>query len=402
MEQPIPTELGSPEPTPLRPVRHSGRSGSSLPVLLSSFVGREREIAAVVDLLSDPAVRLVTLTGPGGVGKTRLAIEAVSRLADTFPDDVCFASLASERDPAQVLPLMARSLGVRPVADHLLLAQLGSVLGADRAMMLLDNFEHLLDAAPALAELLSVCPGLTILVTSREPLHLSGEHEFLVPPLRLPEPGDAADPAILGGTEAVDLFVQRARQVKRDFALTADNGPAVAELCARLDGLPLGIELAAARAKLFHPHALLTRLDRRLDLLTSGPSDTLPRLRSLRGAVAWSHDLLDANEQRLFRRLAVFAGGFSLDAAEAVAQGGPDEEPIAILDGMASLVDQSLVRADVSDRKETRFTMLETVRAYALEQLEASGDATAVRERHARWCLTVAEWYWERGEEMFW
>ena len=312
----------TPASVPLGTPRGLGRNAAPLPAPLTSFVGREREVAAIAALLGRDRVRLVTLTGPGGVGKTRLAIEAARGLSVGFEGGACFVALAPITDPSLVDLAIARALGVRPASNRPLPDQLGRVLGTVRRLLLLDNLEQVLDAAPLLAEILGACPGMTLLVTSREPLHLSGEHEYPVPPLRLPGTGSPADVDALGLVETVALFVQRAGAVKPDFVLTAENASAVAALCTHLDGLPLAIELAAARVKVFAPQTLLARLDQRLDLLTGGPRDAPARLRTLRNAIAWSDDLLLPAERALFRRLAVFAGGAILEAVEAVAGDG--------------------------------------------------------------------------------
>ncbi len=388
-----PTLAGPSRPHPVALVAVPGREHPStpLPAPLTGFVGREREIEQVCALLSRAEVRLLTLTGPGGIGKTRLAIQAAARMAETSGDAPVFVALAPITDPAAVGAAIAQALGVHPDGERPLPVQLGAVLGSRRRLLLLDNLEQVLDAAPMLAEILVACPGLSLLVTSREPLHLSGEHQYSVPPLRLPNPESQSDLDALGEVETVALFVQQARAVQPDFALTAENGPAVAEICRRLDGLPLAIELAAARVKVFTPEALLARLDRRLELLTGGPRDAPPRLRALRDTIAWSHDLLSPDEQMLFRRLAVFVGGFTLEAAAAVAGEGEAVPSLTILDLVASLVDKSLLRLEARAGHEPRFGMLETVREFALGRLAASGEEAAVRQRHATYFMTFAE-----------
>ncbi len=381
-------------PTPAPPSAIAPPAQAALPVPLASFVGREREVAAVVALLRDPAVRLVTLTGPGGVGKTRLALAVAAELAAAFPDGVAFVPLAAVRDPGLVLPTIAAALGVREAGDRPLADRLAAALRGRAPLLVLDNLEQVPAAAPRLAALLAACPGLTVLATSRAPLRVSGERTLGVPPLALPaRPGGTGGPSPLeevAGTEAVRLFVERAQAARSGFALTAANAAAVAEICARLDGLPLAIELAAARAGALPPAALLARLERRLPLLTGGNRDSPARLRTMRDAIGWSHDLLDEDERALFRRLAVFAGGFDLAATEAVAD--PDGGlGLAGLDGVAALTDASLLRWEEGPGGEPRYRMLETVREFGLERLAATGEAEPVRRRHAAHFLGLAE-----------
>jgi predicted ATPase/DNA-binding CsgD family transcriptional regulator len=364
--------------------------GAPLPTLLTSFVGRERDVATVTDLLRRPEVRLVTLTGPGGVGKTRLAVRAAGDVTDDFPDGVAFISLAAIADPALVPPTVARALESTESGDRSPLQRLTSVLRSARALLVLDNFEQVIEAAPFVAELLAGCPYLTMLVTSRSSLHISGEHEFPVDPLPVPDPNRLPPLAELAGYGAVDLFTQRARAVRPDFAIQETNAAAVAEICARLDGLPLAIELAAARSKVLSPQAVLARLEHRLSLLTGGSRDYPERLRAMREAIAWSYDLLAPHEQALFRRLAVFAGGCTLEAAEVVAGTGLPS-PQATLDSLTSLVDSSLLIQRQQADGEPRFSMLETIREYGLELLAVTGEAEETRRRFADWCLETAE-----------
>ncbi|HEU5432666.1 MAG TPA: AAA family ATPase, partial [Thermomicrobiales bacterium] len=337
-----------------------------------------------------PDMRLLTLTGPGGVGKTRLARRVAERLADAFADGVAFVELAPIRAPALVGSAIARALGVRESRRPLLEA-LTAHLRSRETLLILDNFEHLLAAVPLVTALLVACPRLTVLTTSRTLLRVSGEHHFPAPPLALPDP--AAPLARLADAEAVQLFVARASAVRPDFVLTEETAPVVAEICARLDGLPLAIELAAARLRHLSAASLLSRLDRRLPLLTDGPRDEPERLRGMRDAIAWSHALLTPPEQALFRRLSVFIGGFTLDAAAAVfGERAPHDGDAACeasddpsLDLIASLVDKSLLRAADGAGGETRYAMLETIREFGLERLAASGEEADIRDRHARW-----------------
>ena len=361
-----------------------------LPAPLTAFVGRERELAGLRALLARRDVRLLTVTGPGGVGKTRLAIEAARELADGFAAGVRFVPLAPLGSPDLVLPAIARTLGIGESHPGGILRDLTEQLASTELLLVLDNFEHLLAAGPDLALLLAACPALTLLVTSRAALRVSGEHEFAVPPLPLPVERGTWTFEQIAASDAVRLFVERAEAVQAGFRLTPANAWDAAEICRRLDGLPLAIELAAARVKVFPPHALLARLERRLPLLTGGPRDAPARLRTMRDAIAWSHDLLDADEQRLFRRLAVFVGGFTLDAAIDVAGDGTLPEA-AVVEGISSLVDKSLLLPAASDDAanddlgEPRFSMLETVREFALDELARSGEEDAVRRAHAEY-----------------
>jgi predicted ATPase len=354
----------------------------ALPVPATPLLGREQEAAAVEDLVVREAVRLVTLTGPGGVGKSRLMVEAARRLGPGFAEGARFVDLAAVSAADLVAAAIAAGLGLNTSAGRLL-ADLESYLRARRLLLALDNFEQVMDAAPLLAELLATAAGLVVLVTSRTVLRLRGEHEFLVPPLPIPPAAADADPAGLLGYASVGLFVERAHAADQGFELTAANAAAVAEICRRLDGLPLAIELAAAWVRLLPPQALLARLDQRFSLLTGGARDLPERQRTLRNTLDWSFGLLSPAEQELFARLGVFAGSFGLPAAEAV-EGRP------VMDTLSALVDCSLVRAQTGSG-EPRFALLETIREYALERLREGGDWTGAHDRHAGYFVGLAE-----------
>jgi non-specific serine/threonine protein kinase len=354
------------------------------------LVGREREVAAIDDLIMQENVPLLTLTGPGGVGKTRLALQVAADLAPSFQGAVTFVDLASVRDPALVLPAIAQALGVREGTARDALSMLTGAISFRRMLLILDNVEQVAAAAPDLAALVSSCPHLTMLATSRAALRVSVEREFPVPPLELPDQRRPASAVSIATVPAVAFFVERARAVSPRFALTDANAAAVAEVCRRLDGLPLAIELASARIKILSPEALLARLTNRLSVLTAGSGDRPQRLRTMRAAVEWSFDLLDAPEQTLFRRLAVFAGGFSLDAVETVVT-ATGVTGIDLLDGVASLVDNSLLRRIEAPGDEPRFAMLETVRELGLERLTESGEAAATERAHGAVFLALAE-----------
>jgi predicted ATPase/DNA-binding CsgD family transcriptional regulator/DNA-binding XRE family transcriptional regulator len=358
-----------------------------LPTPLSSFVGREQEVAEVRHLLA--ATRLVTLLGPGGIGKTRLAVEVATGIVDQFPDGVVFAALASLRDSELVVGAMAQALGIQDMGRGVLTDRVHARLRNADLLLVLDNLEHVLPAAEAIGSLLANCPMVRALVTSREPLRIAGEREVAVQPLALPDSRNLPPPEQLRNYEAVRLFIERGSNLRPHLALTGHQASVVAEICGRLDGLPLAIELAAARLRVLSPEVLLERLEHRLPLLIGGPRDVPARQRTLTATISWSYDLLDPDEQRLFRRLSVFVGGFTLEAAEAVcrdAHVGP-----AVVDGIESLLAKSLIDRHDEDRATPRFRMLETVREYALERARAAAELAEFRRRHAAYFLSLAE-----------
>jgi predicted ATPase len=378
-------------PADFPPLHTLENSPNNLPVQPTPFLGREQEVAAIADLLRREDVRLVTLTGPGGTGKTRLGLQVAADLSDLFASGVFFVSLAPISDPALVVPLIAETLAIREGSGQRLLERLVEHLRLRQLLLLLDNFEQVVSAAEQVAALLTACPQLKALVTSREVLHVRAEHEFPVPSLAFPDPDHLPDLATLSHQAAVALFLQQAQAVKPDFQLTDANARAVASLCARLDGLPLAIELAAARMKLFSPRALLARLGQRLAVLTSASRDVPMRQQTLRNTIAWSYNLLDAQEQRLFRRLSVFVGGCTMEAIEALCTLLGSESEL-VLDTVASLADKSLLQhVEQQTGEAPRFVMLETIREYARESLEAFGETEAVRRAHATYFLALAE-----------
>ena len=379
-----------------KPTRPGYASACNLPAFPTPLIGREQEVMTLCALLRRPEMRLVTLTGPGGVGKTHLSLQIAVELLDDFANGVCFISLAPISDPDLVVSTIVHVFGLKETGDEPLLDLLKAYLRDKQVLLLLDNFEHVVVVAPVLAELLAVCSQLKILVTSRAVLHLRGEREFPVPPLDLPDLTHPAKSEALAQSAAVVLFLDRARAVKPTFQMTAANARAIAEICVQLDGLPLAIELAAAWMKLLAPQALLGRLEHRLAVLTSGARDLPARQQTLRSTMQWSYDLLSAEEQRLFRRLSVFVGGCTLEAIEAVCT--PVESAQGhVLDAVASLLDKSLLQQMDQAEGELRLVMLETIREYGLEALAASGEAEATRQAHAVYYLALAEEAAERS-----
>jgi predicted ATPase/class 3 adenylate cyclase len=399
-------------PADFPPPRTLDRPQHNLPTPPTSLLGREATLGFLVGLLSGESVRLLTLTGPGGIGKTRLAIQVAGAVLDVYPDGVWWVGLARLTDPALVVPTIAHTLGVREGGGQPVAEGLRDHVGDKRLLLVLDNFEQVVGAAAALAALLAEHSGLRILATSRIPLHIRGEREVPIPPLGVPprtDPRHPPTPERLETYAAVLLFLERARAVKPDFALTAANAPAVAAICEALDGLPLALELAAARVKLLPPPALLPRLRRGLAVLSGGAADLDERQQTLRAAIAWSEDLLTTEQRRLFRRLAVFVGGATLEAVEAVCVAPAGAAALAgdALEGLAALVDQSLVRQSDEGGDDPRFTMLQTIREYALERIEQAasapgealgatgasdaGEAAAVRDAHLAFFLALAE-----------
>jgi predicted ATPase/class 3 adenylate cyclase len=372
-------------PADFLPPRTLDARPNNLPLQLTSFVGREREIAEVRRLLS--RTRLLTLTGVGGTGKSRLALQVAAEVLPEYRDGVFFVDLSPVHDPALVPSAVATALGVPVSPGQPVLETVKDRLHDNQLLLLMDNFEQVVDASPIVEELLLAAPMLKVMVTSRVVLSLRGEQEYVVPPLEPPDPDRLPDLPALRQVEAVRLFTERARAATPRFGLTKENARAVAEIAARLDGLPLAIELAATRTKLLTPHEMLPRLEKRLALLTSGPRTLPERHRTLREAIAWSYDLLDPAERALFGRLSVFTGGWTIESTEAVCD--PVGLGVDTLDGLTSLVNQSLVQRTDPDG-EPRFSMLETVHEFAQERLQASGDFEPTRRRHAEHFLDLA------------
>jgi predicted ATPase/class 3 adenylate cyclase len=377
-------------PSEFPPLRTLDAYRNNLPLQPTPLIGRDKEVAQVRDLLRHHETHLLTLTGPGGTGKTRLALQAAADLLDDFSDGTFFVPLATLSEAELFLPAVAETLGVREIAEQPLGETLKDYLSERRLLLLLDNFEQVLGAAPIVTELLAGAPGLKVLATSRTSLRLYGEHVFSVPPLSLPDLERPPSLERLTQYEAVGLFVERARALKPDFAITNESAPAVAEICVRLDGLPLAIELAAARITMLPPRAMLHRLSSRLKLLTGGARDLPERQRTLRATIEWSHALLDQGEQLLFGRLAVFSGGRTLEAIEAICD-AEGNLPMDAFEGISSLLDKSLLRQEEGPNGEPRFVMLETVHEFAREKLGQSPEAEEIKRTHAQYFLTLAE-----------
>jgi predicted ATPase len=377
---------------PEAPSRHLAPRINTLPSQATAFIGREREVAAVKELLLREDVRVVTLTGPGGIGKTRLALQVASELRERFDGGICFIPLAAVSDASLIPSIIAQGCGIRETGRPVSTQSLKEYLQDSRSNLLLffDNFEHMLSAAPVVSELITAAQKLRVLVTSRAPLHIYGEFEFPVPTLALPDLQHGTSPSILLQNPTIALFMARALAIKPNFELTDENARAVATICTRLDGLPLAVELAAARIKLLSPSAMQSRLESSLQLLTGGAKDLPMRQQTLRATMDWSYDLLSPAEQTLFRRLSVFAGGCTLEGVEAVCNTKQDLQ-IDVLDGTGSLVNNSLVRQVEQSAGEPRFALLDTVREYGLERLAASGEESGIRKAHAAYCLVLAE-----------
>ncbi len=377
-------------PAPARGRPPGDRPASNLPTPPTPLIGRERDASEVRQRLLNSHVRLLTLTGPPGIGKTRLALYVAREVLEQFRDGVFFVDLAPITDPALVISAIAERLAVKEAGRRTLRELIAHDLRDKQVLLVLDNFEQVMEAAPEISALLEACPRIKVMVTSRASLRLSWEHEFPVPPLEVPSLAPLPPLEALPGYSAIALFVDRARAVRPDFALTPGNGRPAAEICARLEGMPLAIRLAAARVKLFCPKVILDRLWPRLDLLAGGERDVPPRQQTLRGAIAWSYGLLGAETRVLFERLSVFNGNFSLEAVERVCT--PEGDLGApLLEGLAALVDQSLLRRASTTDAASRFRMLGVIREFAAEQLTARGDAERLRRRHAGFCVALAE-----------
>ena len=395
-----PTVTSRAQPEPVN--RHT------LPAPLTPLIGRQQEVATVCRLLRHAQVRLLVLTGPGGIGKTRMALQIATDLRQDFPAGVCFVSLEPLRDPLLVAPTIANALGLRETTRTSVADQLKDFLSFQHLLLLLDNFEQVAPAAPLLTDLLAACPKLKVLVSSRTRLHVRGEHEWVVPPLAQPDPKHLADSGALSQYAAVALFLQCAWALRPDFQVTGTSTRAIAEVCLRLEGVPLAIELAAARIKQLPPQALLAQLEHRLPVLTSGPQDAPVRQQTLRNTLAWSYDLLNSWEQWLLRQLSVFVGGCTLQAAEAVCRAlgdGDGTELGSVLDGVASLIDKSLLHQTEREGEEPRFGMLEMTREYGQEMLALCEETEAAQQAHALYYLSLVEQAahaWEGPQHALW
>jgi predicted ATPase/class 3 adenylate cyclase/DNA-binding CsgD family transcriptional regulator len=373
-------------PADFPPLKTLDSYPNNLPLQPTPFLGREKEVNAIQQLLMREDVRLVTLTGPGGIGKTRLGLQVTAEQTSHFPDGIWFVSLAPLSDPDLVIPTLSQVLGLPEAREQTALEQVKHALKEKQTLLLLDNFEQVVSAASEVADLLTGCPRLKVLVTSRERLHLRAEHDYAVPPLTLPDPTHLPDLMALSQYDAVALFIERAQAVKSDFQVSYANAPAIAEICVRLDGLPLAIELAAARIRLFPPQALLTRLGQRLPLLVNSARDVPARQQTLRQTIQWSYDLLTAAEQCLFRRLAVFVGGCTFQAVEVMV-----EDTTSVLDTITTLLDKNLLWQIEQEDGEPWFMLLETIREFGLEELSKRGELEATQYAHAAYYLQLAE-----------
>jgi predicted ATPase/class 3 adenylate cyclase len=390
-------------PNDFPPLKTLETHSNNLPIQATPFVAREHETEAVRQKLLNPDIHLLTLTGPGGIGKTRLGLQVAAEMLEDFADGVFFVPLAPINDSALVASTIAQVLNIHEVGGMSLIEMLREHLSRKQLLLFLDNFEQVISAAPLVSHLLAVAPDLKVLVTSREILHIYGEHNYPVSALSIPDPKHLPSLERLTQFEGVRLFIQRAQAVKSDFEVTNINAPAVAEICHRLDGLPLAIELAAARVRLLSPENLLSRLESRLRLLTGGARDLPGRQQTLRGTIAWSYDLLNADEKALFQRLAVFAGGFTLEAAEAVCNAG-NNLFFEIVDGVEALSDKSLLKRE-EGAEQPRFSMLDTIREYAVEIFSKDDEAGTFHRSHFDYFLTFANQarsFLEKSEQGIW